>query len=102
MRGLSHIVLSTITSGIAAIILPGGRTTHFRFKKPLSPNSSSTCSINKQSDLAKLIQKAKAIICDEVTMTHRHAFLALYRTFTNITDVDLPFSGKTIIFGEDF
>ncbi|CAL8991776.1 unnamed protein product [Prunus brigantina] len=102
MRRLGHIVLATATSGIAATILPGGRTAHSRFKIPLSPDSSSTCSISKQSDLAKLIQKAKAIIWDEATMAHRHAFEALDRTFRDIIDVDLPFGGKTMIFGGDF
>ncbi|XP_021832238.1 uncharacterized protein LOC110772138 [Prunus avium] len=102
LRRLGHIVLATATSGIAATILPGGRTAHSRFKIPLSPDSSSTCSISKQSDLAKLIQKAKAIIWDEATMTHHHAFEALDRTFRDIIDVDLPFGGKTMIFGGDF
>ncbi|KAL6292673.1 hypothetical protein ACE6H2_000815 [Prunus campanulata] len=102
MRRFGHIVLATATSGIAATILPGGRTAHSRFKIPLSPDSSSTCSISKQSDLAKLIQKAKAIIWDEATMAHRHAFEALDRTFRDIIDVDLPFGGKTMIFGGDF
>lgn len=35
-------------------------------------------------------------------MVHRHAFAALYWTFRDITSVDLPFGGKTIIFGGDF
>ncbi|XP_021808472.1 uncharacterized protein LOC110752178 [Prunus avium] len=102
MRRLGHIVLATATSGIAATILPGGRTTHSRFKIPLSPDSSSTCSISKHSDLPKLIQKAKEIIWDEATMAHHHAFEALDRTFRDIIDVDLPFGGKTMIFGGDF
>ncbi|CAN6701616.1 unnamed protein product [Malus baccata var. baccata] len=44
------------------------RTTHSKFKIPLSLDASSMCSIGKQSDLAKLIQKAKAIIWDEATI----------------------------------
>ncbi|XP_068340932.1 uncharacterized protein [Pyrus communis] len=102
LRRLGHIVLATASSGIAATILPGGRTTHSKFKIPLSLDASSMCSIGKQSDLAKLIQKAKAIIWDEATMTHRHAFEALDRTFRDLTDIDLPFGGKIMIFGGDF
>ncbi|KAB2619505.1 hypothetical protein D8674_015374 [Pyrus ussuriensis x Pyrus communis] len=102
LRRLGHIVLATASSGIAATILPGGRTAHSKFKIPLSLDASSMCSIGKQSDLAKLIQKAKAIIWDEATMTHRHAFEALDRTFRDLTDIDLPFGGKIMIFGGDF
>nr|XP_008380335.2 uncharacterized protein LOC103443294 [Malus domestica] len=102
LRRLGHIVLSTASSGIAATILPSGRTTHSKFKIPLSLDASSMCSIGKQSDLAKLIQKAKAIIWDEATMTHRHAFEALDRTFRDLTDIDLPFGQKIMIFVGDF
>ncbi|CAN6691565.1 unnamed protein product [Malus baccata var. baccata] len=102
LRRLGHIVLATTSFGIAAMILPGGRTSHSKFKIPLSLDASSMCSIGKQSDLAKLIQKAKAIIWDEATMTHRHAFEALDRTFRDLTDIDLPFGGKIMIFGGDF
>nr|XP_028954300.1 uncharacterized protein LOC114823117 [Malus domestica] len=102
LRRLGHIVLAKASSGIAATILPGRRTAHSKFKIPLSLNASSMCSIGKQSDLAKLIQKAKAIIWDEATMTHHHAFEALDRTFQDLTDIDLPFGGKIMIFGGDF
>ncbi|XP_020418019.1 uncharacterized protein LOC109948727 [Prunus persica] len=102
MRGLGYIVLATSTFGIAATILPSGRTTHSRFKIPLSTDSSSTCSISKQANLAKLIQQAKTIIWDELTMAHRYAFEALDRTFRDIIDVDLTFGGKTMIFEGDF
>ncbi|CAN6555560.1 unnamed protein product [Malus baccata var. baccata] len=76
--------------------------THSKFKIPLNIDASSMCSVGKQSDLAKLIQKAKEIIWDEATMTHRHAFEALDRTFRDLTDIDLPFGGKIMIFGGDF
>ncbi|XP_050111764.1 ATP-dependent DNA helicase PIF1-like [Malus sylvestris] len=102
LRRLRHIVLATTSSGIAATILPGGRTTHSKFKIPLSLDASSMSSINKQSDLAKLIQKTKAIIWDEATMMHHHAFEALNRTFRDLIDVDLPFGGKIMIFRGDF
>lgn len=35
-------------------------------------------------------------------MTHRHIFEAVDRTFRDITDVELPFGGKIMIFGGDF
>ncbi|XP_062014500.1 uncharacterized protein LOC133731039 [Rosa rugosa] len=102
LRNNDHIVLATATSGIAATILPGGRTAHSRFKIPLNSDVSSTCSISKQSNLAKLIQRSSAIVCDKAPMMHKYAFEALDRTFKDITGVDLPFGGKVMIFGGDF
>ena len=65
-----HIAIATATSGIAATLLPGGRTAHSRFKIPLTPDASTTCSINKQSDLAELIRRATIIIWDEAPMVN--------------------------------
>lgn len=64
--------------------------------------SYSTCSIRKHSDLAKHISRAKALIWDEVLMTHRYTFEALDRTLRDIMEVDTPFGGKLVIIGGGF
>ncbi|XP_028074183.1 uncharacterized protein LOC114276597 [Camellia sinensis] len=102
VRSQGRIAIATATSGIAATLLPGGRTAHSRFKIPLNPEASSVCSITKQSDLAELIRRATVIIWDEATMTNRYAFEALNRTLIDITGVDCPFGGKIMVFGGDF
>ncbi|KAL6124784.1 hypothetical protein ACLB2K_077293 [Fragaria x ananassa] len=102
LRSNDHIVLATASSGIVATILPGGRTAHSRFKIPLEPDEYSTCSIEKQSDLAELIRRSSAIIWDEAPMMNRFAFEALDQTFRDITSLELPFGGKVMIFGGDF
>ncbi|XP_031101909.1 uncharacterized protein LOC116005811 [Ipomoea triloba] len=43
------IVLNVASSGIASLLLPGGRTAHSRFAIPISINEDSTCNI-KQGD----------------------------------------------------
>ncbi|KAL7212076.1 hypothetical protein ACSBR2_014860 [Camellia fascicularis] len=60
IRSQGRIAIATTTSGIAATLLPGGRTTHSRFKIPLNPEASSVCTITKQSDLAELIRHGKS------------------------------------------
>ncbi|XP_024168009.1 ATP-dependent DNA helicase PIF1-like [Rosa chinensis] len=102
LRSNNHIILATATSGIAATILPGGRTAHSRFKIPLNLDASSTYSISKQSDLAELIRRSSAIILDEAPMMNRYAFEALDRTFKDITGIDLSFGGKVMILGGNF
>ncbi|XP_075674908.1 ATP-dependent DNA helicase PIF1-like [Castanea sativa] len=99
-RKAGHIAIATVTSSIAAL-LPGGRTTHSRFKIPLTPDASSTCSISKQSDLVELIRRATIIIWNEAPMVNRRALESLYRTFKDIIEVNLPFGGKVLIFGGD-
>ena len=55
-RGQGKIVLCVASSGIAALLLPGGRTAHSRFAIPLDVNEGSTCNIGKNTQLADLIR----------------------------------------------
>ncbi|KAL5723912.1 hypothetical protein ACHQM5_007246 [Ranunculus cassubicifolius] len=48
-RQNGRIALATATSGLAAIMMPGGRTAHSRFKIPVPTTSTSTCKIGKGS-----------------------------------------------------
>ena len=50
------IALATVSSGVAAAILPGGRTAYSRFKFPLEIENNISCNVSKQSSLAKLLQ----------------------------------------------
>jgi hypothetical protein len=103
VRSQGKIALATATSGVAASIMPGGRTTHSRFKIPLRLDNTSTCGFTKQSGTAKLLQATSLIIWDEASMTKRQAVEALDKSMRDIMDrPDLPFGGKTIVFGGDF
>ncbi|XP_057746277.1 uncharacterized protein LOC130965536 [Arachis stenosperma] len=108
LRSEGKIVLTVASSGIASLLLPGGRTAHSRFAIPLNPNEFSTCNIKQGSPLADLLVKTKLIIWDEAPMVHKHCIEALDRTmrdilrFTNVNSIDKLFGGKTIVFGGDF
>ena len=83
--------------------MPGGRTAHSRFKIPLRIDDGAICGFTKQSGTAKLLQAASLIIWDEASMTKRQAVEALDRSMRDIMDrPDLPFGGKTVVFGGDF
>ncbi|XP_031112149.1 uncharacterized protein LOC116016128 [Ipomoea triloba] len=47
IRSRGDIVLNVASSGIASLLLPGGRTAHSRFVIPLSLNEDSTCNISQ-------------------------------------------------------
>ena len=55
VRSEKQIALATATSGIAATLLPNGRTLHSRFKVPLNIKEDSTCQISKRHNVAELI-----------------------------------------------
>nr|GFA16207.1 ATP-dependent DNA helicase PIF1-like [Tanacetum cinerariifolium] len=97
------IVLNVASSGIASLLLPGGRTAHSRFGIPINVNETSVFSITHGSDLAALLGKTKLIIWDEAPMMNKHCFEALDRTLRDILCVsNIPFGGKVIVFGGDF
>ncbi|PWZ44727.1 ATP-dependent DNA helicase PIF1 [Zea mays] len=103
LRNQGKIAVATATSGVAASIMPGGRTAHSRFKIPLTIDDGVVCSFTKQSGTAELLQKASLIIWDEASMTKRQAVEALDNSMRDIMGRPaLPFGGKTIVFGGDF
>ena len=52
-----NIVLAMASSGIAALLLEGGRTAHSRFHIPLVLTEESTCDIKQGSHLADLLKR---------------------------------------------
>uniref|UniRef100_A0A803QF82 ATP-dependent DNA helicase n=1 Tax=Cannabis sativa TaxID=3483 RepID=A0A803QF82_CANSA len=71
------VALATASSGVAASILPGGRTVHSRFKLPLDADGKSTSCVSKQNALAKLLCAVKLIIWDKAPMTRKQHIEAL-------------------------
>ncbi|XP_019161444.1 PREDICTED: uncharacterized protein LOC109158079 [Ipomoea nil] len=108
LRCKGEIVLNVASSGIASLLLPGGRTSHSRFGIPISVNEDSTCNIRQGTPLAELILQSKLIIWDEAPMMHKYCFEALDRTMRDLmrslnpSSSEMTFGGKTVVFGGDF
>jgi len=64
LRSKGMIVLNVASSGIASLILPGGKTTHSTFYIPLLIKDDSTCNIAQGSLRAKLLMATNLIIWD--------------------------------------
>ena len=107
LRGNEKIVLTVASSGVASLLLPGGRTAHSRFKIPCELDDDTVCDIKRGTMLADLIQQTSLIIWDEALMTHRRALETLDRTLrdllsTNNPDLrSIPFGGKVVVLGGD-
>ncbi|XP_024963403.1 uncharacterized protein LOC112503634 [Cynara cardunculus var. scolymus] len=108
IRSKGEIVLNVASSGIASLLLTGGRTAHSRFHIPLILNEDSLCQMKPDSDVAGLIKKTTLIIWDEAPMVHKHAFEALDRSMNDIFnaqcsgDSNMIFGDKVIVLGGDF
>lgn len=108
LRSQGKIVLTVASSGIAALLLEGGRTAHSRFKIPIKIDEHSTCAVYQGTPLARLLQKTSLIIWDEAPMAHRHAFEAVDRMLRDIIRPINPeaenkvFGGLPVLLGGDF
>ena len=100
--GLNGIAIAVASSGIAALLMNGGRTAHSRFKIPLKLTETTTLNITKQSELAELIRIAKVILWDEALMMNRFAFEAINRTFKDLMDSEELFGDKVMVLGGNF
>ncbi|XP_022899120.1 uncharacterized protein LOC111412425 isoform X2 [Olea europaea var. sylvestris] len=85
VRSQNFIALATASSGVAASLLPGGRTAHSRFKIPLETIDEVNCSVSKQSALGMLLKMFRLIIWDEAPMVNRCAIEAIDRMLKDIT-----------------
>lgn len=108
LRSKGKNVMPVASSAIAALLLPGGRTAHSRFKIPINVHEDSICDIKTGSMLAHILSKVDLIIWDEAPMAHRHTFEAVDRTMRDIlsvgdeTALTKTFGGKTVLLGGDF
>ncbi len=99
------IAVACAASGIAAILLAGGRTSHNRFGLGINIDENTSCTyktgLNKCTR-AQILQSAKIIIWDEATMSSKHMVAAVDRCLRDIMNNDMPFGGKLVVFGGDF
>lgn len=89
------IALAVASSGIAAILLLGGRTTYSRLKLPIQIDESSTLNMSKSSMLADLLRETQLIIWDEAPMMHFHFAQAL--DLQDIRSENRSFGGITMV-----
>jgi UDP-N-acetyl-D-mannosaminuronic acid transferase (WecB/TagA/CpsF family) len=101
-------VLAVASSGIASLLLLGGRITHSRFKILINLHDESTYNITQQMKVAELVRKADLIIWDDAPMMRRRAFEVVDRTLCDLMQlddaqaIDKIFGGKTVVLGGDF
>ena len=106
LRSEGKIVLCVASTGLAALLLPGGRTAHKQLKIPIEITEQSSCFIQRGTQLANLLCHTSLIIWDETPMINKTVFDAVDRTLKDIRSHlpggDFPFGGIPVILGGDF
>ncbi|XP_044005869.1 uncharacterized protein LOC122850876 [Aphidius gifuensis] len=90
LRSDGKKVATMAFTGIAAILLPEGRTMHNLFAMPVAMYADSTSNIKQQSKAAEL-RNIDVIICDEAPMAPRYCLELADRTCRDIMNNKLPF-----------
>uniref|UniRef100_A0AC34GM24 ATP-dependent DNA helicase n=1 Tax=Panagrolaimus sp. ES5 TaxID=591445 RepID=A0AC34GM24_9BILA len=89
-------------TGIAAILLPEGKTVHKTLGLPVPLYSDSNSSITRNSKQGKILLETDVFIWDEAPMAPRYALEIMDRVLRDLTGVDEDFGGKVLLLGGDF
>jgi len=87
VRRRDQVALCVASSGIAALLLDGGRTSHSHFKIPLSIHEDSVAGLKCNSYMFPVLQQTKVIIWDEVLMQHKYDIDAIDQCLRDLLEV---------------
>ena len=102
LRGENKVVSNMAYTGIAASLLPDGKTVHNYFKLPLKIDRDSTSSITKGKPEEKCLKETDILIVDEASMISVDILRIMDRTLREIMHTEIAFGGKIMLLGGDF
>jgi PIF1-like helicase len=73
-RSNGKIILYVVSTGIAALLLPGGLTAHSAFRIPIDIKNGNFCSLLANSMRADLLREVFLIIWNKIVMQHKFCF----------------------------
>ncbi|XP_015125693.1 uncharacterized protein LOC107047436, partial [Diachasma alloeum] len=102
LTGQKKKVNTMAFTGIAATLLPYGKTVHKTLGLPVPLYVDSTSTIKIGTKEANVLKETNIFIWDEAPMAPRYALEIMNRLLQDIMDNTLPFGGKIVILGGDF
>lgn len=96
-----NICYSVASSALAATLLDGGTTAHYRFDIPINGITDETTCLWKKTP-KDLLKKCSVFIWDEFTMQHKKCFEIVDRSLRLLTGVDKLWGGKVMIITGDW
>jgi len=88
VRRRGQVALCVVSSGIAALLLDRGRTSHSHFKIPLSIHEDSVAGLKCNSYMFPVLQKTKVIIWDKVPIQHKYDIDAVDQCLRDLPEVN--------------
>jgi hypothetical protein len=88
--------------GIAANLLPDGRTLHRTFALPFNIDEHANSNAKPNSAIGKELINTDIFIIDEISMVPKYALEIIDKKLKELMDNNLPFGGKIVIIGGDF
>merc|ERR1711923_356518 len=104
VRQQKKIAAAVASTGIAAQLLVGGRTSHSAFKLPLDMTSTDTptCNVSRGSGLAEMLRQCSLIVWDECTMSRKQALEAVDRLLKDLRKNSDLMGNVTVVLSGDF
>ncbi|GBM12248.1 hypothetical protein AVEN_155255-1 [Araneus ventricosus] len=104
IRGERNIALAVATSGVAATLMTGGRTAHSMLQIPIDliHNEIPVCNITKGRAKAYVLQEAKVLFWDEISMMHKHGLEAVNRSLQDLRGNKDLMDGLIVALAGDF
>ncbi|CAM9146776.1 unnamed protein product, partial [Ectocarpus sp. 12 AP-2014] len=104
LEAVPPLVLCAASTGIAALILPGGLTAHSTFKLPFGDAAveGSVCNVKAESERVHVLKNASLIIWDEIVMSGKYSPEALDLTLKDLLKNDRPFGGQCVLMSGDW
>ncbi|XP_018358545.1 PREDICTED: uncharacterized protein LOC108758219 [Trachymyrmex cornetzi] len=102
LKSREKIINTMAFTGIAATLLPNGRTILKVFGLPVPHFADSSSNIKVQSKEADNLKLVDIFILDETPMAPRYVLEIMDRTLRDIMQNNLYFGGKIVLLGGDF
>uniref|UniRef100_A0AC35FFM5 ATP-dependent DNA helicase n=1 Tax=Panagrolaimus sp. PS1159 TaxID=55785 RepID=A0AC35FFM5_9BILA len=102
LRSKGKKVSTMAFTGIAAILLPEGRTCHKTLGLPVPIYADSNSSIKPNTKQAKDLIATDVFIWDEAPMAPKYALEIMNRLLRDLMKNEEPFGGKILLLGGDF
>ncbi len=102
LTGMGKKVSAVAWTGIAANLLPNGRTVHNQFGLPVPLTDESTSRIKPNSAAGRALKEIDVFIWDEASMAPSSALNSIDILLRDTAQCQKPFGGKIFVLGGDF
>ena len=101
LHAAGYVSMCVAASGLAASVLPNGRTAHSALKIPVDIHEHSYCAWNDETCRSQL-SKVDVLFWDEISMVNSAVIDCVDRSFRRLMQNDFMFGGKVVVCLGDF